>query len=426
LLTAIFTTKPLGFSQDIPQTANPEKGSLDTNGSSQTPESRVQASSDDIVTILQGIVPNLPKILLDQDRIVATAAAISTNVIAPLFRSRSFPHNISKNTLKLLQGLSKLPAAHKSWRRDFTDGFNDSKFFSTSLELVEVGWLPLLKQWVSADKDRIPDLISRLTAPTSAGIMFGVGASSARLETDRKTQLNLRRIALIILAAPEDSFVSNLRALEEKLIELMTATAASSPSSATQAEVYMVLRALLLTTSAVHLSSLWPAINSELQPAISAVLPGERHGVYNDLSILQACKLLDLLLTLAPEAFQLHEWLFITDTIDAVYKPSNWTPVALADRLSERLGSTAGSTPSSYIPVASPMNVPHGRRKPLLNLIDTKVASTEDLVASVLKPFLSQLSIYAFESTYGMGEADREACVKGLLADLFDDTTMAG
>ncbi len=256
--------------------------------------------------------------------------------------------------------------------------------------------------------------------------MFGVGASSARLETDRKTQLNLRRIALIILAAPEDSFVSNLRALEEKLIELMTATAASSPSSATQAEVYMVLRALLLTTSAVHLSSLWPAINSELQPAISAVLPGERHGVYNDLSILQACKLLDLLLTLAPEAFQLHEWLFITDTIDAVYKPSNWTPVALADRLSERLGSTAGSTPSSYIPVASPMNVPHGRRKPLLNLIDTKVASTEDLVASVLKPFLSQLSIYAFESTYGMGEADREACVKGLLADLFDDTTMAG
>lgn len=62
----------------------------------------------------------------------------------------------------------------------------------------------------------------------------------------------------------------------------------------------------------------------------------------------------------------------------------------------------------------------------MLNLIDTKVASTEDLVASVLKPFLSQLSIYAFESTYGMGEADREACVKGLLADLFDDTTMAG
>lgn len=425
MLTAILTTKPLGFSQEVSQTVNLEKGSLDTNGSAQNVDLRVQTSSDDIVTILQDIVPNLTKILLDQDRIVATATAISTNVIAPLFRSRSFPHNISKSTLRVLQGLCKLPAAQKSWKKDISDGFNDSKFFSTSLDLIEEGWLPLLKQWVSADKDRIPDLISRLTAPTSAGIMFGVGASSARLEADRKTQLNLRRIALVILAIPEDSFVSNLRGLEEKLTELMTATAASSPSSATRAEVYMVLRALLLTTSAVHLSSLWPTINSELQSAISSVLPGEQHGVYNDLSILQACKLLDLLLTLAPEEFQLHEWLFITDTIDAVYKPSDWNPVALADKLSEQLGSTA-STPTSYLAVASPVNVAGGRRKPLLNLINTKISSREVLVGKVLKPFFSQLSIYAFESTYGMGESDRDACVKGLLADLFDDTTMAG
>ena len=425
MLTAIFTTKPLGFSQEAPQAAIPEKAPLETNGSARNPEVRIQAGSDDIVTILQEIIPNLPKILLDQDRIVATATAISTNVIAPLFRSRSFPHNVSQNTLKVLHGLSRLPAAHKSSKKDFSDGFYDPKFFSTSLDLVEEGWLPLLKQWVSADRDRIPDLISRLTAPASAGIMFGVGASSARLEADRKTQLNLRRIALVILATPEDSFVSNLRGLEDKLTELMTATVASSPSSAPRAELYMVLRALLLTTSAVHLSSLWPAINSELQSAISYLLHGDKHVIYNDLSILQACKLLDLLLTLAPEDFQLHEWLFITDTIDAVYKPSDWSPVALADRLSEQLGSSA-STPSSYLAVASPMNVPQGRRKPLLNLTSTKIASREDLVGRLLKPFFSQLSIYAFESTYGMGDADGEACVKGLLADLFDDTTMAG
>lgn len=426
LLTAIFTTKPLGFSQETPQAVNPEKVSLDTRTTAQNPEIRFQASSDDIVTILQDVIPNLPKILLDQDRIVATAAAISTNVIAPSFRSRSFPHNVSKSTLNVLHGISRLPAAHKSWKKDISDGFYDPKFFSTSLDLVETGWLPLLRQWVSVDKERIPDLISRLTSPTSAGIMFGVGASSARLEADRKTQLNLRRIALVILATPEDSFVSHLRELEDKLVELLTATAASSPSSATRAELYMVLRALLLTTSAVHLSSLWPAINAELQSAISSVLPGEHHhGVYNDLSILQACKLLDLLLTLAPEEFQLHEWLFITDTIDAVYKPSDWNPVALADRLSEQLGSTA-ATPSSLMAVAAPTTVSHGRRKPLLDLMDTKIASREDLVGRVLRPFFSQLSIYAFESTYGMGESDRNVCVKGLLADLFDDTTMAG
>ncbi len=426
LLTANFTTKPLGFSQDAPQTARLEKSSLDTDRSIQSPELRRPASSDDVVTILQSVVPNLPKILLDPDRITGTATVISTNVIAPLFRSRYFPSNVTKSTLKLLYGLSRLPNAPKPWKKDISDGFNDPKFFSTSLDLVEDGWIPLLKQWVLADKDRIPDLLSRLTSPTSAGIMFGVGASSARLEADRKTQLNLRRIALLILAATEDTFVTNLAGLEDKLVELLTATAASSPSSTTRAEVYMVLRALILKTSAVHLASLWPAINSELQSSISSILPGEQPDVYNNLSILQACKLLDLLLTIAPDEFQLHEWLFITDTIDAVYKPSNWSPVALADKLSEQMGSTA-STPSSHIAVtATSASISQGSRRPLLDLIDTKVLPKEELVGKILKPFFSQLSIYAFESTYGMGEPDRQACIKGLLADIFDDTTMAG
>jgi hypothetical protein len=243
--------------------------------------------------------------------------------------------------------------------------------------------------------------------------MFGVGASSARLEADRKTQLNLRRIALLILAATEDTFVTNLAGLEDKLVELLTATAASSPSSTTRAEVYMVLRALILT-SAVHLASLWPAINSELQSSISSILPGEQPDVYNNLSILQACKLLDLLLTIAPDEFQLHEWLFITDTIDAVYKPSNWSPVALADKLSEQMGALlVPHLRTSQSQLRRPAS--QGSRRPLLDLIDTKVLPKEELVGKILKPFFSQLSIYAFESTYGMGEPDRQACIRGCL-----------
>lgn len=426
LLTATFTTRPLGFSQDAPQPAHLEKLSLDGDGSVQNTESKRQGSADDILTILEVIVPNLPKILPDTDRIVGTATTISTNVISPLFRSRSFPSNVSQGTLNLLYGLSRLPSASKSWKKDISDGFNDTKFFSTSLELVEKGWIPLLRQWVLSDKDRIPELLSRLTSPTTAGIMFGVGASSARLETDRKTQLTLRRVALLILAAAEDAFVTNLAGLEEKLVDLMSATAASSPSSTTRAEVYMVFRALVLRTSAVHLASLWPVLNAELQSSISSVVPGGQPDIYNNHSILQACKLLDVLLTIAPDEFQLHEWLFITDTIDAVYRPSNWTPVALADRLSEHMRSTA-SIPTSHITApASSAGDLHSRRRPLLDQIDTKVLSKEDLVGMVLKPFFSQLSIYAFESTYGMGEPDRGACVRGLLEDICDESTMVG
>ena len=42
----------------------------------------------------------------------------------------------------------------------------------------------------------MPEIISRMAPPSSAGIMFGVGANAARLDADRKTQLNLRRMCL--------------------------------------------------------------------------------------------------------------------------------------------------------------------------------------------------------------------------------------
>ncbi|KAK5276734.1 hypothetical protein LTR16_010762, partial [Cryomyces antarcticus] len=103
--------------------------------------------------------------------------------------------------------------------------------------------------------------------------MFGVGANAARLEADRKNQFNLRRAGVLILAADRDAFISNLSALEEKLVELIASTASSSPSSATRAEVFMVIRAMVLQISPVHLAPLWPVVNSELRTAVSSVLP---------------------------------------------------------------------------------------------------------------------------------------------------------
>jgi len=30
-----------------------------------------------------------------------------------------------------------------------------------------------------------------------------------------------------------------------------------------------------------------------------------------------------------------HQWVFVTDTVDAVYRPDNWSPEAIMDRLAE-------------------------------------------------------------------------------------------
>ncbi|KAJ9665993.1 hypothetical protein H2201_003904 [Coniosporium apollinis] len=439
LLTAAFTTKPMGFLQDPSQMRRQDQK---TDTISEPSASR-RARSSDIVTILASVVPKLQLILVEADRITTAAATISANVIGPTFRSKSYPENVSKNTLELLYRLSVSAHASKVWRKDISDAFNDARFFATPLTLAKGSWLPLLQQWVQSEKDRLPELLDRLSPPTTAGIMFGVGASSARLEADRRTQLNLRRIAVLILAAAEDAFLANMGGMQEKLVELLTATPASSPSSATRAEVFMVLRALVLKTSSIHLASLWPIINAELQLALTSVIPSdENYEKYDNASTLQACKLLDTLITIDPDDFQLHEWLFITDTIDAVYKPADWSPVALADEVAEALGATEAEVfpPSTPATAHFAQHGSHGdgMRRPMLDgllsgLRDGNVEAADvvsmtkaELAARVLRPFFGQLSIGAFEATYGMEKADWRACFDGLLRDLFDEGGVVG
>lgn len=389
--------------------------------------------SDDVVAILASIVPNLPKILLEPDRVLSAAATISTNVIGPTFRSKTFPDSVSSSTLKLLHELSRLPNNQKTWKKDVSDAFNDSKFFAMNLALVQNNWLPLLRQWVLTDKERIPEIVGRISAPTTAGIVFGVGATSARLEADRKTQLNLRRITTLILASAEDAFVTDIPAIFDKVVELFGATSTSSPSSTTRAEVYMVIRALVLKVSPIHLARLWPVVNAEIHSAISSIVAPDHSTaseIYVNAAILQACKLLDLLICVAPDDFQLHEWLFVTDTIEAVYRSSTYQPVALVDEISEEIGATT-TTPGHddatiMAQMATNQNGP--RRLPLLGAggisDDVSFERKDELVAKVLRPFFGQLSIFAFESTYAMGALDRDACVEALLRDVFDDRSM--
>lgn len=383
----------------------------------------------DVVSIMASVVPNLAKILLEPDRVLSAAGTMSTNIIGPTLRSKSFPSTVSASTLRLMLELSKLPNNQKTWKKDVGDAFNDNRFFSMNLTLVRDGWLPLLRQWILADKERMPEIIARTTAPTTAGIVFGVGATSARLEADRKTQLNLRRIATLVLAAADDAFVGELPAIFDKLVELLAATLTSSPSSTTRADVYMVIRALVLKNSPIHLAMSWPVVNAEIHAAVSSVVAPDHSAasdMYPNPGILQACKLLDVLICVAPDDFQLHEWLFITDTIEAVHRSSTYQPVALVDEISEELGSFGGALlqtdTEAHVAASGP------RRRPLLGAgginDDVSLERKDELVAKVLRPFFGQLSIFAFESTYAMGTLDRNACTEALLKDLFDERTM--
>ena len=394
------------------------------------------------MVVLASIVPKLQLVLMDNERISTAAGSISANVIAPTIRAKAFPTNVNSTFLALLFHLTKLPQASKYWRRDVSDALNDARFFCTPSSLVCESWFPILAQLVVQDKDRLPELLTRLAAPTTAGVVFGVGATSARMEADRKTQLNLRRVALLLLSCPNDAFVVTVGAIEEKIVELFSATPVSAPSSSVWTDVFVLLRALVLKVSAVHLAALWPVVTTELQKAITSVLPYDtaQEEKYSNMAVLQACKLLDTLILTEPDDFQLYEWLFITDTIDSVYRPANWAPTALVDEVAEALGTSAGA-PSTARPhqiSVGPSSSDHtsNLRAPVFDALldslgdeaeeshqrDLTNMSKQELATRILQPFFGQLSLLSFEATYAYNEPDIGRVTASLLRDIFAPT----
>ena len=427
LLTATLTIRPMGTTTEV---IGGEKQADTVNGTSPR-EARPILGSDSLVAVLAKIVPILNKVLIDSDRASSISSTISNQVVALIFRAKGFPENINRQILELVQALLNLPEASKFIKKDINDAFNDARFFSTPLQLLNDSWLPILRSWSLADKEKMPELLSRLIAPAAAGVL-GIGANSSRLEADRKTQLNLRRISLLILTSATDTYTINLPLLHDKIIDLLHATPTSSPSSVTRSEIYMLLRALILKISPTHLSPFWPTVHTELFEALSTSYPtSDTTESTNPIVLLQACKLLDTLLVLGIDDFQMQEWLFITDTTDAVYyRPnSEGTPLALADDLAQALDEHHPANSSStitLIPPPPPTTTTSGSslnesRKPLLTSTLTRGVPKDEILDRLVRPFFRQLSISAFESVYGLLQGDTEACFQEVVGDLFDD-----
>ncbi|TKA47475.1 hypothetical protein B0A54_01847 [Friedmanniomyces endolithicus] len=424
LLTATFTTlSPDNFARtfedETMQDGLPEMGGPDT------------INRMDVLSVLRRAVIDLDTILDSPDRIATVITSISNSVLSPAFNAKTFPSSVSPEHLDLLLAMSKRAPTSKAWRKEVTEAFNNPRVFSSPVDLLQAHWLPVLHHWSARDKDRMSELLSRLTAPTTAGLMFGVGANAARLEADRKTQLNLRRVCLLLLASPLDTWVTHLRDFDEKLVELFEATSSSSPSSAVKADLYMLCRALILAFSGTQLSPLWPTINANLQSALTSMLRSSLDGhTFTNISILQACKLLDQLVLLSPEEFQLHEWLFIADTVDAVYQPSGqYVTSALADQVADALRLNGAGDQQALGTLGGTNTETDNQRRLLLQddalpTDDITAMDRDDFGRTVLRPFLSQLGIHAYEGTYTMEPPRTDACYQGLLKDLTDMNTV--
>jgi len=260
---------------------------------------------------------------------------------------------------------------------------------------------------VETDKQFVTDLLTKMAAAPSTNIF-------ASRETEMFLQnLSIRRLSYAVFTGERNQFLAQLPVIQERLVDVLRPGVVAP---VVHSEVYLCMRVLLCRLSPHNLSSFWPVILTELFREFQQALASAPSDKSDELQlVLSTCKFLDLLVTLQTEEFQVHQWIFITDTIDAVYRADNSKPESLMDLLTEATSAIPNGRNELHGPLDDISWRDVSMRRPMLRSVH-HISSVQDLI-----PFFSRISLYAYETTYAGGLIDWDAVEQGLLGDLFDE-----
>ncbi|KIL71408.1 hypothetical protein M378DRAFT_188883 [Amanita muscaria Koide BX008] len=403
------------------QVANGRESPLSRSGSRVDEKNEVTPPTQDVSTpgnielvsqVIQYLgstaVPRLRKFLSDSDKISAACSNIVYYVVSPGLKSKTRPLDVDASIVSIVNEMARIPAGFKAWRGPVTDLLNDNRLFNSSPSEA-LRWKSIVKMMFEADKTAFSDILAKAAAAPSANIF-----------TNREYEMllrsvNVRRLSFALFAGDKNQFLTQLPTILEKLVEILRTVT----SPVVQSEVFLCIRVLLCRLSSHNMTGFWPVVLTELYRIFEQATVTIPPDGSEDLQlILAACKCLDYLLVLQTEEFQMHQWIFITDNVDAVYRPDNWHPEALMEQLAEIVGNLpagdltdADQVNSHQLEYSSHQTL----RRPLLNKL-RQIESMRDLM-----PFFSHVSIASYESIYACnGNIDWEEVERGIMEDMFD------
>ncbi|TFK70447.1 hypothetical protein BDN72DRAFT_887964 [Pluteus cervinus] len=357
-------------------------------------------------------LPNMRRFLVDNDKITTACTNIVYYIVSPAMKGRTRPMDVDETVIAILYEMTRLPTTLKAWKFPVSELLNDNRFFNCTMDSA-TKWRSIIKVLFDADKTALPELLAKISTTPSANIF-------ANKEYEMLLRsLNVRRLSFILFTGEKNHFLTQLPTIQEKLVDILRNVSAPI----VQSEVFLCIRVLLCRLSPHNLTSFWPVLLTELYRIFEHVLLNLPPDGSEDLQmVLAASKCLDLLLALQTEEFLVHQWIFITDTVDAIYRPNEWFPEAMMDQLAETINSVPISESKanhSSLPSPDPQialfKTDRPMRRPMLNAIQ-QIESIRDLA-----PFFSSVSMTSYESVYASGgNIDWETVESGLLSDMFD------
>jgi len=355
--------------------------------------------------LANNVLPILTKLVQDADKVTSICAGIVYHLVMPIIRCKlAIFDEVPENVLRILQRITQIPSASKAWKGITSEAFNSPGFFQMSPDSGQ-RWNVLIQSLHTSDKSTFPELVARISTAVSGNLF-----TSKEAETVSKVTA-IRRLSYTLFTGVKDSYMANLSIIQEKLVEILR----SGLSSIVIGELYLCMRVIITRFSPHNLSGLWPVVITNMLSTLEFALQSPHSQDEEFLCLLLSiCKFIDLAVTLQTPELQMYQWMFITDTADAIYPPEDWSPHSLLDRLAEVVRNIPSNEKTINVGTAEQVRSTPLERRPLLGGISS-ISRLADL-----ETFFSHTSLDTYEGLYGScGRVDRSAIEQSLITDIF-------
>lgn len=363
----------------------------------------IQSREDGNVTMIRRLtklVEFLSDVLQDSDKTSTAVTLIITTFILPEVKKKLGV--IKGDLLDLIETIG-VYHPNKAWKQIISDVFMDNAFF-TGGKFIETQWMKSVSLWVSNDKDKMSDLIARVT-PTVQSSAANIFIWNENSEVEDRVFI-LKRISYLLLVQPKDYFAEILEGLFAKLSLALNSTC----PALYKGEAFILFRAMTLRFSEMMLHSYWtPIIHSLIEVYQGVVTKGSAEfpslNKHSLRLILSASKLVDQLLLIGFDEFSLSEWLFVS-MVSAT--DTSGLPKSLIGKL--------GSLTESLLTKDDPVQVIFTTDKVEVGPLLCGTRSIQHIAN--LKIFFGLLSYINYERKYGLHKPDLKACETDTLMDV--------
>ncbi|CCE73231.1 Piso0_000260 [Millerozyma farinosa CBS 7064] len=377
----------------------------DTSSNKESSEAKEQENeeekTDETLMYFESILMQLEEILNDNDKVTSCVNSIITHLISSKPKTKKVGE-IPTSTLKLIQAIGKYQPV-KNWKSLVSEIFTDSSFFDMPAYKLDY-WKLTISIWIKSDEEKLQEFINKVTPSSSSSGNIFLWNDSSEILTN---VLALRQISYCVIVSPKDTFVSYL---DDLFTRGSYALDSSCPVSY-RIEVLKLIRVITLKFSELQLLPYWTIIIQKLSDIFEEVSHKNAKEL-NSLSrneldlLLGACKVLDQLLILRYDEFNLHDWLFVSSNSDIVEKGIKESLIATIDRIAIKI---------DYTPTKDPLINLHQSGNSIHPLL-CGVKSVYSVTS--LRLFFNSLSLINYERTFNLHSVDETKCIEDIINDL--------